>query len=142
MHLQQCSVITTQSTSIFFIVKENLHQTCEDYRFPILARKCHKNDTYSDTNMEKNAVRRAHARCANWHPKKLADCLLYIVISVCMQCGALACMCKQYLTHSFHSSDSSGRPCLQIADRDSPRLVFLHLEMKVKECWGLDSEVI
>lgn len=63
---------------------------------------------------------------------KVADCLHHIVISVRMQCGVFACMCKQYLTHSFHSSDSSGCPCLQIADR-GPRLgVFLNLEMELK----------
>lgn len=90
MHLQQCSVITTQSTSIFFYfffftVKDNLHQTREDYRFQILVRKCHKNDTYSDTNMKKkNAARRAHARCANWHPKKWRIvCSTLLSVSVC-----------------------------------------------------------
>lgn len=62
----------------------------------------------------------------------------------CYQCVYAAwcvCACLHASVNSFHSSDSSGCPWFQIADRDSP-LVFLHLEMELKECWCVNSEEI
>lgn len=72
MHLQRRSIITTRSQQVSSRLcprKTISTGQSQDYRFPFSARKRHKNDTYSDTNMKKNAVRHAHARCENWHPR-------------------------------------------------------------------------
>ncbi len=66
----------------------------QDYRFPFSARKRHKNDTYSDTNMKKNVVRHAHARCENWHPRSgrlfALHCYqrVYVVWCICVHLHA------------------------------------------------------
>lgn len=120
MHLQQCSVITTQSQ------QASSHLDCKRKSPPNKItdfhsgrRKCHKNDTHSDTNMKRNAVKRAHALCDNWHPHKWRTVCTTTVLSVRARCVvclfAFACMCQQYLSHSFHSSDSFGCLCLWIS---------------------------
>lgn len=120
MHLQQCSVITTQSQ------QASSHLDCKRKSPPNKItdfhsgrRKCHKNDTHSDTNMKRNAVKHAHALCDNWHPHKWRTVCTTTVLSVRARCVvclfAFACMCQQYLSHSFHSSDSFGRLCLRIS---------------------------
>lgn len=120
MHSQQRSVITTQSQ------QASSHLDCKRKSPPNKItdchsgrRKCHKNDTHSDTNIKRNAVKHAHALCDNWHPHKWRTVCTTTVLSVRARCAvclfASAYVCQQYLSHSFHSSDSFGRLCLRIS---------------------------
>lgn len=137
----------TESTSILSSLpaKDNLHRAESRLQISILSEEAPQKWHLFWHKHEKEC---GQARtCPLW---KLAPQKWQIVcttlLSACV-CGvvclcAFACMCKQYLSHSFHSSDSSGCPCLQIADRDSPLLVCLHLGMKLEECRSLDSEEV
>lgn len=137
MHSQRCSVITALSQQ----VSSRLH--CERKSPPseITDFHCRRGSatkmTLILTQTWKRMLSGTHMPAVKIGIPEVADCLHYIVFSVCMQYGVFVCVCKQHLSHSFHSSDSSACLCLQIADRGPLPLVFLHLEMKLKECWSL-----
>lgn len=145
LHLQQCSIITTQSQQ----VSSHLH--CERKSPPSQITDFHsrrgsatKMTLILTQNMKKNAVRHTHAQCENLHLSSgrlfalhCYQCVHAVCSGVVCLC-VFACVCKQYLTHSFHSLDSSGCPSLaeRWADRDPPLLDFLQPEMKLEKCLG------
>lgn len=120
MHLQKYSVITTQSQQV------SSHRDCKRKSPPNKITDFHSwwgsatKMTLILTQTWKRMWSSVHMPAVKSGIPEVAACLHYVVISVCvcMHCAvclfAFACLCQQYLSHSFHTSDSSGCLCLQI----------------------------
>lgn len=138
MHLQMDSIITTWL--LLFAVKENPHWVSEVYRFPILARKCHKWPSFWLKPEEECSQART---CPLWKvaPGKSVglfalQCYQWCgefmrVLHACLNSTSLIPLITQIprILHVY-------KQLIQIL------LVLLHLEMKLEECWDLDSEDI
>lgn len=118
MHLRQCSVITTQRVNkypLILIAKENLHQT--KLQISILGEEVPQKWHVFWHKHEKEFGQAC--TCKLWQLasqkwRTVCTTLLSVCVRSVVCLFAFACMCQQYLSHSFHSSDSSGCLCLQI----------------------------
>lgn len=118
MHLRQRSVITTQRVNkypLILIVKENPHQT--KLQISILGEEVPQKWHLFWHKHEKEFGQACTCKLwqlasQKWRP--VCTTLLSVCVRSAVCLFAFACMCQQYLSHSFHSSDSSGCLCLQI----------------------------
>lgn len=125
------SIITT--CLLLFAVKENPHWVSEVYRFPILARKCHKWPSFWLKPEEECSQART---CPLWKvaPGKSVglfalQCYQWCgefmrVLHACLNSTSLIPLITQIprILHVY-------KQLIQIL------LVLLHLEMKLEECW-------